>query len=79
MNRKGQLGLPVYVILVVIVGGFLLNIFMPSINTVRENTLATMTSTQILEKLILYNLIPLIWIMWALLGGLGIMFSTRSA
>lgn len=78
MNRKAQLGLPVYVILVVIVGGFLLNIFMPSVDAVRTTTLATMSDTQILEKLILYNLIPLIWIMWALLGGLGIMFSTRS-
>ena len=75
VKMKAQLGLPMYVLIVVIVTGVILSVFSGAINDVRVVQLAATPSDQVFQKVVLYSLMPLIWIFYILLS----VFAVKSA
>jgi hypothetical protein len=68
MNKKAQLGLPMYVIIAVFAGGFILSVLTPTLNEVRSAQLAATADSEVLMKLVLYMLIPIVWFFYVLLS-----------
>lgn len=79
MRNRGQLGLVFYVVIVVIVSGFILATFSPAIDSVRTDQLANTANDEVFQKLILYMLMPVIWVFYFLLSTFAIVASTREA
>jgi hypothetical protein len=78
-NKKAQLGNVVFVIVAVILSGFLLYIFYPQIEDVRLRQLIETDNSRVIDKIILYSLHPLLWIMWIVLSLFAIVFTVNSS
>jgi flagellar basal body-associated protein FliL len=83
MNKKGQISFILYIFIVVIIGGVMLYVFSPTINDLRKDTLneynTDFPNGKPLEKLVLYVLMPLLWIGWILLSGVLLAVAVRSS
>ena len=82
MNKKGQISFIIYALVVVIVTGYLLYVFSPTVNSLRSELLDDINTKnptgQPLEKLILYSLMPLLWIGWILLSAVVLAITVRT-
>lgn len=78
MNSRGEINPSAFVIFLVIVAGFVLAIFTPTINEVRLAQIAQTDSSEILQLLYLYLLIPLIWFFWLVLSAMAIISVSQS-
>ncbi len=68
---EGLDGVSVVIALILIIG-FILFIFTPTINDVREDLLVQMSSDQILAQIILQGFMPFLWIIYLLISVLAI-------
>ena len=79
MNSRGQVSLPIFVLFAVLVCGFILSIFAPTINEVRLERLAATPDAEIIQKLILYSLMPLIWAVYVVFSIFAVIWASNSA
>lgn len=79
MYKKAQVSMPIFVLFAVLVTGYILSIFSPTINDVRVNQLAQTPDDEIIQKLILYILMPLMWTVYVILSIFAVIFATTSA
>jgi len=72
MNKKGQVGFLFQVILVVLISGVLLYLFSPYVNTHKTELLEKHNedypNSKPLEKMLLYGIMPVLWIGWLLMS-----------
>ncbi|MEX1384425.1 hypothetical protein [Lutibacter sp.] len=68
MNTKAQLGQVVYIMIVIIVSGFILAWLSPLIDSSKETALDSAPSDSIFGRLILVGLGPIMWFMFILLS-----------
>ncbi len=79
MNRRGQISMPLFVLFGVIVAGYILSIFSPVIDDVRITQLARTGNDEVIQKLILYLLMPIIWGVYILFSIFAVIWATQSA
>jgi hypothetical protein len=83
MNKKGQASFVLTTLIVVIVTGFFLFIFSPTVNDFRADLLDDYNTEyptgKPLEKLILYSLMPVLWITWILFSGIALAISVQTS
>lgn len=79
MSSRGQVSLPIFVLFAVLVAGYILSIFSPTINEVRINQLAATPDADILAKLILYALMPIMWGVYIILSIFAVIWASNSA
>ena len=82
MNKKAQLGGIIYVLLVIVLAGFILAVFQPTINDFRLERVNELDmypeQDNILIRILLYALNPILWIFYILLSVFVLFISTRS-
>ena len=82
MNKKAQLGGIIYVLLVIVLAGFILAVFQPTINDFRLERVNKLDmypeQDNILIRILLYALNPILWIFYILLSVFVLFISTRS-
>jgi len=81
MNKTASASATIYVIVMILLTGFLLFNFNDPINEFRADALANASNSNVIEKMLLFALMPIIWggylffsflgIRLALGGGLG--------
>lgn len=83
MNKKGQVSFILYLLIVVIVSGVLLYVFSPTINEFRSELLDKYNDEfpngKPLEKLVLYSLMPLLWIGWIIFSAVLLAVGVRTS
>jgi hypothetical protein len=83
MNNKGQIGLVVVALAVIIITGFLLSQFTPVIETFRLDLINSMdnhpeTSSPLL-KIIVYGFIPYMWIAYIFISVIALIVIVNQA
>lgn len=82
MNKKAQLGGIIYVLLVIVLAGFILALFQPTINEFRLERVNELDmypdQDNLLIRILLYALNPILWIFYILLSVFVLFISTRS-
>jgi hypothetical protein len=83
MNKKGQVSFILYLMIVVIVSGIMLFVFSPTVNEFRTALLDQYNDDfpngKPLEKLILYALMPLLWIAWIIFSAVLLALGVRNS
>jgi hypothetical protein len=79
MNKTAQISLPIFILFSVLVSGYILSIFSPTINQVRLDQLALTADVDVFEKLILYSLMPLIWGVYVVFSVFAVIWASNSA
>ena len=82
MNKKAQLGGIIYVLLVIVLAGFILALFQPTINEFRVERVNELDmypdQDNLLIRILLYALNPILWIFYIILSVFVLFISTRS-
>jgi len=83
MNKKGNVGFVFVVIFGIILSGFLLNVFSPTINEFRldliEDLNESTSEANILLKIIIYGIIPYMWFMYIFLSIFFLIYAVNIA
>jgi uncharacterized BrkB/YihY/UPF0761 family membrane protein len=79
MTKKAQISLPIFILFAVLVTGYILSIFSPTINQVRLDQLSATPDADIFEKLILYSLMPLLWGVYVVFSIFAVIWASNSA
>lgn len=79
MNTKGQMSFVFFVIVGVLVAGFLLYQFYPTLNQVRSTALQNTDQSNVLVVFILYSLMPLIVIAYLVLSVFAVIWAISGA
>lgn len=78
MNKKGNVGLVFSTIAIIVITGFFLSVFAPTIDEFRVDLINSFAehpeSTNILLELIVYGIIPYMWLIYILLSVFFIIF-----
>ncbi len=77
MNKRGQATFVLTTIIVVILAGFLLAVFQPTIEDVRINTLEDTSEDDTLLRLVLFSLNPIIWVGYVFFSVIAIAVSVQ--
>lgn len=83
MNKKGNVAFVFITIFTIILTGFLLNTFSDTINEFRTDLINDMAlypeTSNILMKVIVYGLIPYMWLMYIILSIFVLIFAVNTA
>ena len=83
MNKKAQASFVLTALIIVVVMGVVLYTFSPAINDIRTDALQELNTNnptgQPLEKIILTALMPLLWLIYIIFGGIALVVSVRQS
>jgi hypothetical protein len=74
INAPGMVAFTIFFVLAV---GFILSQLSDTINTIRQNQLAITPTDKVIQRLVLYMLMPLIWVVYILFSIFLIFISTK--
>jgi hypothetical protein len=77
ISKKAQIGNVLYSIMFVFTVGFVLFHLQPTIDAVRLEQIANINNDQIIARMVLYGLLPIIWFMYLILSIIAVYLTIR--